>query len=235
MDKPLQNMAYGYSRVNYNGFMETKRAAPLGKGDGGLYSTTVDLHRFVRGIYDNTIISSSTLEQMFTPFKNNYGLGWFIEELYGEKVVYHPGGSLGSMSNMRSFNDGETIVINLFNSDFLLSNLVQDRLAAIALGKPWHPLFENKNDESILNSFKRFSGKYPIDGNSDFSLILEGGNIIFQESGRPRCQAYPFSENSIYIKEINTRIRFEEDEKGISRYVGLFGLFRVTGERLEQK
>lgn len=235
MNKPVGNMAFGYSRVGYNGFEIARRISPLDKGAGDLYSTILDLFKLGINIQNDTLLSSESWNKMFTPFKNYYGLGWYIEELHGEKVIYHPGGLLGYMSNLRYFIDRDIIVINLFNNDFLLSHIVERQLAAIALGKPWQPLFMKKNDESSINSFEIFAGEYEIDESSSFTISVEKGNIFFKETGQPKCKAYLFTENYIYIKEINSRIRFEQSEEGIIKYTAFFGLFLVTGERNSTK
>jgi len=233
MNRPPENMAFGYSRIDYDGFKIVNRPCPLARGDGDLYSTVIDLCKLDMAICNDNLVSSKSRGQIFKPFRDSYGLGWYIEELHGEKVVYHPGGLLGYMGNMRIFEDGEVIVLNLFNNDFLLSHLVEEQLAAIALGKPWQHVFKNEKDESIINSFKAFAGEYAIDQSSSFVLSVEKGRVYFQESEQPKCTAYTFSENSIYIKEINSRIRFDQSEGKITRYVALFGLFMVTGERIQ--
>lgn len=233
MNYPLNNMAFGYGRVNYDGFEKVTRPCPLSRGAGDLYSTILDLFKLGMNIHKNTLLSSESWDKIFTPFNNSYGLGWYIEELFGEKVMYHPGGLLGYMGNLRFFIDRDIIVINLFNNDFLLSHIVERQLAAIALGKPWQPLFKKKNDESTLNSFRAFSGEYAIDQSSSFRISMEKGHIYFQEPGQQKCEAYLFAENYIYIKEINSRIRFEKSEEGTIKYTAFFGLFLVTGERIK--
>lgn len=234
-NKSVGNMAFGYSRINYNGFEIARRVSPLSRGDGDLYSTIFDLYKLCMNIRKNTLLSSESWNKMFTPSKNSYGLGWYIRELHGEKVIYHPGGLLGYMGNLRFFIDRDIVVINLFNNDFLLTHLVEEQLAAIALGKPWQPLFKKKNDESTMNSFKAFAGEYAIDESSSFRISIEKGHIYFQASGQPKCEAYLFAENYIYIKEINSRIRFEKSEEGTIKYTAFFGLFLVTGERKSTK
>jgi len=231
INRPLKNIALGYSRISYNGFEKVNRPCPLARGDGDLYSTILDLYRLCINIGNDKLLSSESWNKMFTPFKNSYGLGWYIEQLHGVEVIYHPGGLLGYMGNMRIFSGGDIIVINLFNNDFLLTHLIENKLAAIALEKSWSPLFKGKRDTTILNSFNAFVGEYPIDESTSFALSIENGDIYFQESGRPKCKAYPYSDNSIYIKEANYRIRFEKSEGEAPKYTGLFGLFMVTGQR----
>ena len=181
--------------------------------------------------YNGKLISLESRKQMLETHKNNYALGWIIERMHEEELVYHNGGELGYMSNMMSFNENELLVIYLFNSDFLLAHLVEEQLAAVALRKPWQPLFKKKNDKLTLNSFKAFAGEYEIDESSSFKISIEKGHIYFQEPKKPKCKAYLFAENYIYIKEINSRIRFEQTEEGKIKYTAFFGLFLVTGER----
>jgi len=220
MNRPAGNMAFGYSRIDYNGFKIAKRVSPLSRGAGDLYSTILDLYKLSINIPSNTLLTSESWNEMFTPFTNSYGLGW-------------PGGLLGYMGNLRIFMNRDIIVINLFNNDFLLTHLVEEQLAAIALGKLWQPLFKRENDQSTLDSFKAFTGEYAIDQSSSFRISVENGHIYFQESGQPKCIAYLFAENYIYIKEINSRIRFVQSEEGTIKYTAFFGLFLVTGERIQ--
>lgn len=72
------------------------------KGDGGIYSTLEDLLRWDRILYTNELVSTTTLEKVFTSgVLNNgesfdYGFGWFIESVGSKnKSVYHGGGWVG--------------------------------------------------------------------------------------------------------------------------------------------
>ena len=56
----------------------------VGVGDGGLYSTAADLHRFWGALHDGRIVSPSTVEQMLSPRSDwpdesrRYGLGFHL-------------------------------------------------------------------------------------------------------------------------------------------------------------
>jgi CubicO group peptidase (beta-lactamase class C family) len=72
------------------------RASDLGAG-GGIISTVLDLVKFDIAYDSHEIISQSSRDLAYTPAKSNdgkilpYGIGWFIGNYKGHKVVYHTG------------------------------------------------------------------------------------------------------------------------------------------------
>ncbi len=71
---------------------------PEGVGAGaGIVSTVLDLARFDAAMDQNLIVSEASKETMFTPTLSNggqalpYGLGWFVQEHEGVKLVWHSG------------------------------------------------------------------------------------------------------------------------------------------------
>lgn len=63
----------------------------------GLVSSVEDLARFLLAIENNTIISKNSKELAQSPFilksgsMSNYGLGWNVENINNEKIVWHSG------------------------------------------------------------------------------------------------------------------------------------------------
>jgi CubicO group peptidase (beta-lactamase class C family) len=72
------------------------KASNLGAG-GGIISTVLDLAKFDSAYDSDELISQNSKEYAFTPAKSNdgktlpYGIGWFIGNYRGHKVVYHTG------------------------------------------------------------------------------------------------------------------------------------------------
>lgn len=80
-------------------------------GDGCFYSTTEDLYKYDKALYEGKLLKPSTLEEALTPARLNngdpanadigigkasYGLGWFIfEDSSAGKIVWHTGGAAG--------------------------------------------------------------------------------------------------------------------------------------------
>lgn len=231
MDDPPTGLALGYSRVEYGDYSVTERPSPLGRGPGDLYSTVLDLFQLSMVISDRKLLDPDSWADVLSPGKGSYGLGLYISELHEEPVIYHPGGLLGYMANLQYFPEREIVVINLFNCDFLLAYQVERELAAIALNKSRRTIMQY-GDISTDDQIVRFIGEYDIDNSYTFTVSLDRGLLYFQETDKPKCRAYPYSDNGIYIKEINARISFEETADGRIQYTGFFGPFMVTGRRL---
>jgi CubicO group peptidase (beta-lactamase class C family) len=68
---------------------------------GGLISTPEDLVRFASAVSGGTVLNSKSLSEMFAEQKTNggkptrYGLGWYLYEMEGRKLVGHSGAQPG--------------------------------------------------------------------------------------------------------------------------------------------
>jgi Beta-lactamase len=91
----------------------------------GMLSTVDELAKWNIALAEGRVVKPETLAQMWMPtkFKNEelaradgipYGLGWFVEDINGHRIVGHPG-FLGSA--MFHFVDHKFIVIVLTNLD----------------------------------------------------------------------------------------------------------------------
>jgi CubicO group peptidase (beta-lactamase class C family) len=63
----------------------------------GVISTVLDLARFDQALDNNEILSAETKALMFTPATSGsgqvlpYGLGWFVQDVEGERLIWHYG------------------------------------------------------------------------------------------------------------------------------------------------
>jgi CubicO group peptidase (beta-lactamase class C family) len=84
---------------------------------GAIYSTVEDMHKWDRALYTEQILSSESLEKMFTPNLDNYGYGWHIfdaplNENKMMKVITHSGGIFGFNSiETRLEEDGIFVMV----------------------------------------------------------------------------------------------------------------------------
>jgi CubicO group peptidase (beta-lactamase class C family) len=92
---------------------------------GGLYSTTGDLLRWERALFGGKILSAASLEEMTTPFKQNYGFGVVVRTLDGDKIVEHSGSLEGFNTELIYGSRDNVVVVVLSN----VSGPAADRLA----------------------------------------------------------------------------------------------------------
>jgi len=112
----LSNRASGYVRIDPNTIgnadhleMSVPHAA------GALYSTVEDLYLWDRALYNESLVSQSSLNMMFMPDKGGYGYGWFISKMLDRKVTEHNGGINGFATNIARFVDDDVVIIVLSN------------------------------------------------------------------------------------------------------------------------
>ena len=90
----------------------------------GMISTVLDLAKFDVAMDRNLIVSEATKELMFTPNMSNngkslpYGLGWFVQNHKGKKLVWHYGWAPKAYSSLiLKVPEEEVTLILLANSD----------------------------------------------------------------------------------------------------------------------
>jgi len=84
-------------------------------GDGGVYSSVMDLYKWDQALYDNELLSSSMWQQAWTPGLEDYGFGWRIDDYNGHKRLHHSGSTSGFRNFMQRFPDEKLTIIVLTN------------------------------------------------------------------------------------------------------------------------
>ena len=93
------------------------------KGPGRVSSTTTDLLKWDRALYQNRLVKQGTLREAFTPMKlnsdslSNYGFGWDIIPVSASgKIVYHTGNNPGYKTAIMRYIDSDKTIIVLSNN-----------------------------------------------------------------------------------------------------------------------
>ncbi len=135
-EDPLTNRAYGIMPA-LNGIgqkdIDFFYLHPL-TGANGVYSTVEDLYNWDRILYTEQLVSSTTLEEAFTPaILNNgdstsYGFGWSIRKTTsGGKIVAHSGYSAGfGIELIRELDKENTIIILTNYGLYLWDGIIQN-------------------------------------------------------------------------------------------------------------
>lgn len=203
----LPDRAVGYTRQPYGGTSKaTYQALPFGIGHGGMYSTALDLYAWERALRSGELLDQQLQAAMEKPGRGDYGLGWMVAEEYGHPVRMHGGAISGYMSELRRFLDIDVVIIGLFNFETLLEQDVSQRLTAIALGKPWSPMFVSPSDSAYHQACRRFEGVYQLEPGYDLVLETVQGTLTMAEADYVRHPALVLSDNRLFSKEMNAVI-----------------------------
>ncbi len=84
-------------------------------GDGGIYSSVMDLARWDEALYSESLVRRQLLDEMMTPGMENYGYGFRIDERDGRRRVHHTGSTSGFRNVIQRYPDDRLTVIILTN------------------------------------------------------------------------------------------------------------------------
>lgn len=104
------------------------------RGAGGSYSTVEDLYRWDRALHDGKLVSKTSLDEAFKPFREGYGLGWKVLKEFQRKVVVSSGRSKGFSDSFRRYLDDDACVIVLSNMESADADKISHDLGAILFG-----------------------------------------------------------------------------------------------------
>jgi CubicO group peptidase (beta-lactamase class C family) len=97
----IPHRAYGYSRQHEGWKRTDQNATSATQGDGGVYSSIIDLTRWDKELNEHRVLSEDSLHAMFSPHVpaeipgEHYGYGFFLKKRGGHYVQYHGGDSVG--------------------------------------------------------------------------------------------------------------------------------------------
>jgi CubicO group peptidase (beta-lactamase class C family) len=104
---------------------------------GSLYSTTEDLLLWDQALYTEKIVSRKSLDEMFTPFRNEYGYGWNVDKRFNRQRLRHSGGISGFSNDFARFPAERVAVIVLGNNRDAYSDNINSSLSAIVFAEPY--------------------------------------------------------------------------------------------------
>lgn len=133
----IKDKAIGYSMINVK-LNEYKKARvtndSLQYSAGGIYSTVQDLYIWNNALFTEKLIKKESLNEMITPYLNNYGFGWFIKKSSdGSKIVFH-GGNITGYSSVIERNINKKYVVIILSNKFKANkdiNYIASRLLKI--------------------------------------------------------------------------------------------------------
>lgn len=137
----VQNRAFGYSKKD-NEFIDTDQSLTSAiLGDGGIYSSTLDMTKWNNEIDNPTLLPEAKLDAAFEKLilpngeTVNYGFGWRLDPYRGYERPYHTGGTSGFSNIYMKIPDLDLAIIVFVNINNYNAKSYAERIADIYINK----------------------------------------------------------------------------------------------------
>jgi CubicO group peptidase (beta-lactamase class C family) len=206
-------------------------------GNGSLFSTTLDLLKFVRAYGEGRLLSRQAVAELWKEKPgNNYG--WFVRKKHGLLAVASNGRSPGFISSLEYYPEKDLTVIVLSNSYSPVSQSpIADDLAAIALGEQIAAPASVARVDVGADKLHSLVGAYRFDQtffqpNADVRIRIEGKEPVLDWGNNLKSALIPVSPTEFIDRQFWARIVVDEDGTGFtySSSGSRFKVKRVSSE-----
>jgi CubicO group peptidase (beta-lactamase class C family) len=194
-------------------------ALSLGYAAGGIVSTTHDMALWQTKLLGGQVLSPASLQQMITPFKDNYGFGVEVVKNDGHLDVKHNGNVPGFRTTAHYEPDQKLNVVVLGNLNTLGPIFLGYDLIKLAHGMPGRlPPKPYPVSPTILASY---AGTYVMSPKLKFVVTFEKGRLIAEGGDYPKFALYAASETAFYSKslEYDVTVDFVKAANGTMAFV----------------
>ncbi|WP_126654057.1 serine hydrolase [Chryseobacterium aureum] len=212
-----------YKTVPYSYISKTKQErtqvwnSTLTGPAGQIYSTVEDLYRYYMGMRDYKIVSKEAFKKATTPYLSGYGYGWFIDDLYGKKLINHGGNIEGSTSYFAMLPDDDLCIILLNNITSKKLEKAGNTILAALLGQLYTLPQPKKEVTLSADILKKYTGDYKLSDHSVIHILSENGQLFIQYDKNPKIRMLAEKEDIFFLQDDDSEISFifKEGEKGV--------------------
>jgi CubicO group peptidase (beta-lactamase class C family) len=137
-------------------------------GGGSSYSTAADLHRFVRGLYNGTLLPKPVAIE-----------SWPLTKMFDKQVTSLSGGFPGASANVLYFPDDEVTVVVLSNNYASVAGTLAQSVAAMILDKPYSVPSVKLAADPFSPPDRHIEGSYRVEGRPwTFTISIRDGRPV---------------------------------------------------------
>lgn len=185
---------------------------------GAIYSTTGDLLKWEHGLFGCKILNADSLKLMTTPGKGNYGLGVFIEDHDGVRVVSHGGGIEGFNTHLAYAPEKQIAVIVFSNVNGGAPGSMGGQLMDTMLGKKVVLASERKAVPISKEDLAKFVGVFDLSPTFSITTSVSGDHLTGQGTGQPAFdmmyQGVKDGHPRFFVPQVQAEIEFVPDASG---------------------
>ncbi|WP_299524329.1 serine hydrolase [Winogradskyella sp.] len=216
----IKNRAMPYEQ-NENGYVNASYLSmSLPHAAGALVSTIDDMLKWQNALTNHTLISAATFSKAINGSELNngehitYGYGLGEMTLKGSKGYTHSGGIFGTSTNGIYLIEENVYVIGLSNCSCNDIGDVTQKLAAIAIGKPYPTMKDVvKLSETQL---KQWVGAYEFEDGAIRHIFMKDGALKSMRESETNTvfDIFPLAEDRFMFEEGNIEYKFSKSTDG---------------------
>jgi hypothetical protein len=161
----------------------------------------------MKGLRDYKIVSKQAFKKATTPYLSGYGYGWFIDDLYGKKLINHGGNIEGLQAILPCFLMNLCIILLNNITSKKLEKAGNTILAAI-LGQSYTLPQPQKEITLSTETLKKYVGNYELSDNNVLHILYENGQLYIQNNNDPKIRMLAEKEDAFYLQDDDTEISF---------------------------
>ncbi|MBK9154314.1 MAG: serine hydrolase [Chloracidobacterium sp.] len=181
---------------------------------GALYSTVGDLLIFDQALLTDKLLTQKSRDEMFTPFKGNYALGWGVGKRFERASTSHGGAINGFASQFIRFPDDKVTIVVLSNVQGSGVDKVANALGAIVFGAKYELPRERKAITVASTTLQKYVGDYQLTSSIVAAITFDDGKLWFKIDGQPKLELFPETETDFFMKAVDAQVTFVKDESG---------------------
>ena len=207
----ILHRASGYVHINDRFENASFIHMSVPRGAGGLYSTTEDLLKWEQGLFGGKLLKAASLEEMITPFKDDYAFGLGVRMVGGHKLIDHGGGIEGFNTLLAYYPEDKLTLVVLANVNGRAPEEIATKLAAVCHGETVTLTSERKQiavDSKLLESYV---GKYQIANGPAIVITLDKSQLFEKLGMQQAFPIFPESQTRFFLKVVDAEIEFSKD------------------------
>jgi CubicO group peptidase (beta-lactamase class C family) len=183
-------------------------------GAGALYSTTEDLLKWTRGLFEGNLLSAASLKKMTTPFKDGYAFGLGVVHQEGKTMFAHSGGIQGFNTNLSYFPGEKITIAVLSNLNGDAPDAIAGKLSALMNGEAIVLPSERKEVQLTEADLLKFVGLYELAPDTNLIVEQTNGHLTARIHGEPAKQFFAESAKRFFARDVDSQLEFEQKETG---------------------
>jgi CubicO group peptidase (beta-lactamase class C family) len=180
-------------------------------GNGDMLSTTQDMFRWHQALLDERILSAQAKEKLFSPYINDYGYGWEVQETCMGTLITHNGASdLGSSAEFLRFIDQNVVIMLFCNQSYrgsFLAGVIKEKIVKLVFGG--EVSLPPQIAEYSKDTLQRYEGEHQLPSGGKLNLWVANGALQLGAEGQDAINmlAHSGQENLDSLDELNGRIQ----------------------------